>query len=180
MNACSPKPHSQCRSNACGTRHCAISALVVGMLVAILFPVTAGAHPQTREGFYLGLGFGQGSMTESYNGGSLDAVSGSGGSFRLGWVVNPRLGLGLESNSWVTLDEYGGAAVGTSTFAVSVFPAEGLVLRGGVGAGYSGGAGGGVSGDTGFGWTAGAAYEFRVMRTFAIGPQIDYSRASFT
>jgi hypothetical protein len=124
-------------------------------------------------------------MAQTFNGVSSDRIGGSGGTFRFGWVVNPKFALGLENNMCVTSDASIALAVGTSTFAASFFPAEGLVLRGGVGAGYEGAAGesgygAGFGADAGLGWTAGAAYEFRVARTFAIGPQIDYSHVSFT
>ena len=180
MNTCSPKQDSQRRSNFGRTMHCVVAAATIGVLVTVLLPGSAAAYPQTRQGFFLGLGIARGSMTETSQGVSSDGTSGSGGNFRLGWVLNPKFGLGIENNSWVTSDVNGILALGTSTFAASLFPAEGLVLRGGIGAGYGGGAGDGLSGDVGTGWTASAAYEFRVMRTFAIGPEIDYAHAGFT
>jgi len=45
-----------------------------------------------------------------------------------------------------------------------------------LGGGYEGEAGDGLGGSAGFAWTLGAAYEFRVTRSFALGPQIDYTR----
>lgn len=180
MNVRIPESISRRRSESRAwlDRRIALAALCA--LGTILLPVTAGAHPQTREGFFLGLGLAKGSMAQTSDGVSSDRIGGSGGTFRFGWVINPKFALGLENNSWVTSDASGAAAVGTSTFAASVFPAEGLVLRAGIGAGYGGGAGDGLSGDYGLGWTVGAAYEFRVARTFAIGPQIDYAHASFS
>lgn len=148
-------------------------------LGTILLPATAGAHPDTRQGFFIGLGLAKGSMAQTSGGASTDRMSGSGGSFRLGYAINPTFALGLENNSWFTSDDSGIAALGTSTVAASFFPVRGLVLRGGVGAGYGGAAGDGLAGEVGFGWTAGAAYEFRVARSFAIGPQIDYAHMGF-
>ena len=79
----------------------------------------------------------------------------------------------------VTSDANAVGGLGTSTFAASVFPIEGLVLRAGIGVGYAGAAGDGLGGDVGSGWTTSASYEFRVMRTFAIGPEIDYAHLGF-
>lgn len=179
MNTCLPKRNLQRRSNFDRPMHSVVAAAAVAMLVVSLLPGTATAHPQTRQGFYLGLGLATGSMTETIQGNSREAISGTGGNFRFGWVINPKFGLGLENNSWVTSDANAIGALGTSTFAASVFPVEGLVLRAGVGVGYAGAAGDGLGGDVGSGWTASAAYEFRVMRTFAIGPEIDYARLGF-
>lgn len=127
----------------------------------------------------MGLGLARGSMAQTSQGVSTDRESGSGGTFRLGYAINPKFALGLENNSWFKSYPNAIVAFGTSTVAVSFFPAQGLVLRGGIGAGYGGGAGDGLSGEVGVGWTAGTAYEFRVARSFAIGPQIDYAHVSF-
>jgi hypothetical protein len=155
------------------------TAVAMSALAAILLPMTAGAHPQTRQGFFIGLGLARGSMGQSSEGYSIDRVEGTGGTFRLGYAINPMFALGLENNSFFASNSSAIEALGTSTVAASFFPAQGLVLRAGIGAGYGGAAGDGLSGDFGFGWTAGAAYEFRVARSFAIGPQIDFAHMSF-
>ena len=136
---------------------------------------TTGAHPQTGRGIFVGLGLARGSADVNGPDVSGERSSGWGGSFRLGYVINPKLALGFESNSWVEMVDGAAATLGTFTGAVTVFPAKGLALRAGIGGGDWVGAGEGVSGEVGTGWTAGAAYEFPVGRTFAIGPQFDYS-----
>jgi hypothetical protein len=155
------------------------TTVAISALGTILFPMTAGAHPDTRQGFFIGLGVARGSMGETSQGYSRDRVSGTGGTFRFGYAINPNVALGLENNSFFASKTGSVDALGTSTIAVSIFPTRGLVLRAGIGAGYGGSADDGLSGDFGMGWTAGGAYEFRVARTFAIGPQIDYAHASF-
>jgi hypothetical protein len=147
---------------------------------AMMLPAMAWAHPQTRQGFFIGLGLASGSAALDFGSGSTDRESGSGGSFRLGWTVNPKFALGLENNSWFTSNDVAVATLGVTTIAATFFPAEGLVLRGGLGGGYEGAAGDGLGGDAGFAYTVGAAYEFRVMRSFAIGPQIDYSHMTLS
>jgi len=161
--------------------HAWLGASYAGLILSLgvmLLPTTARAHPQTRDGFFIGLGLATGSAAVDFGSGSTDRESGSGGSFRLGWTVNPKFALGLENNSWFTSSDEAVAAMGATTFAASFFPAEGLVLRGGVGLGYEGEASDGLGGAGGFAWTVGTAYEFRVTRSFAIGPQIDYTRLS--
>jgi hypothetical protein len=154
----------------------AVSITALGLL---LLPVTAWAgHPQTREGFYIGLGLASSSAALVFDGESTDRESGTGGSFRLGWTLNPKFAIGLETNSWFKSQDEVAATLGAVTVAGSFFPAEGLVLRGGLGGGYEGEAGEGLGGSAGFAYTLGTAYEFRLTRSFALGPQIDYTHLS--
>jgi hypothetical protein len=150
-------------------------AAMMGALGTILVPLTADAHPQTRGGFFIGLGLARGSAALSTGSEDLPRESGWGGGFRLGYAPNPKFALGIENSNWVEVAEGSAVTLGTLTGTLSVFPSEGLVLRGGVGVGDAAGAGDGLSGDIGTGWTIGAAYEFRGARSFAIGPQLDYS-----
>ena len=149
--------------------------VIVGALGAMLAPITAAAHPQTRGGFFLGLDLARGTAAVSSGGSSSDRSGGWGGGFRLGYAPSPKYALGIESNRWLEVSENDAVTLGTVTAAVSVFPAEGLALRGGFGIGDIAGAGGGLSGEVGTGWMLGAGYEFRVARSFAIGPQVHYN-----
>ena len=155
-------------------------AVAISALGLVLTNVSAGAHPQTRQGFYIGIGLAAGSADVTSDSQSGSSESGSGGNFRLGYAINPKFAIGLESNTWVHSDATGAGQLGTFTGAVSFFPAEGLVLRGGFGGGNNAGVGDGLSGEVGTGWMLGAGYEFRVLRTFAIGPQIDYNHVSLS
>jgi opacity protein-like surface antigen len=155
-------------------------AAVISALAVILAPITAAAHPQTRGGFFMGIGLARGSMGVSDASANDARESGWGGGFRLGYAPNPRFALGLENSNWIGVGENSASTLNTFIAAVSVFPAEGLVLRGGAGVGTWAGAGGGLSGEVGTGWTVGAGYEFRVARSFAIGPQLDYSGVSLS
>ena len=154
------------------------AALLIAALAVMLFPATARSHPQTRDGFYIGLGMASGSAAVDFGGNNDDRETGYAGSFRFGWTVNPKFALGLESNSWVKVNDEAAASIGSVTVAGSFFPAEGLVLRGGLGGGYLGEADEGLGGSGGFAYSLGATYEFRVLRTLAIGPQIDYTHVS--
>jgi hypothetical protein len=79
--------------------HCFHATVAISALGTILLPMTALAHPQTRQGFFIGLGLARGSMAQTSGGASSDRVGGSGGTFRLGYAINPRFALGLENNS---------------------------------------------------------------------------------
>jgi len=179
VKTCLPSSAWRCRSTARSWIRRFHTAVAISAFAAILLPMTAGAHPQTRSGFFMGLGLARGSMAQTSGEYSTDRVGGTGGTFRLGYAINPMFALGLENNSFFTSNSSVIEGLGTSTVAASFFPALGLVLRGGIGAGYGGAASDGLSGDFGFGWTVGTAYEFRVARSFAIGPQIDYAHMRF-
>ena len=163
------------RSSFPGWMLASLAVAALGLFGALL-PATAGAAPQTRDGFFMGLGLGAGSMGLSADGESSDRLSGSSGSFRLGYAINPKFALGVESGNWFKSEGGELLDVGTFTAAASFFPAEGLVLRGGFGVGVIGGADEGISGEVGTGMSVGAAYEFRATKTLAIGPQLDYGR----
>jgi hypothetical protein len=181
MNTCSPGPAPRRRSDSSSRNGRFYAALVISALGSMLLPMTAGAHPHTRQGFFMGFGVGVGwaGQTTSFN--SADGrKDGASGSFRLAYAFNPKFALGMENNSWLNTSGGGSATLGTITAAVSYFPALGLVLRAGAGAAYAGSASDGVSGDGGSGLTLGAAYEFRVARSFALGPQLDYSHVKLS
>ncbi len=156
----------------------AIRVIAVIAAFEAMLPIMAKAHPQTRGGFTVGLDLARGTAAVSSGGSTSSREGGWGGGFRLGYAPNPKFALGLESNTWVDVSYGSAITLGTTTAAVSVFPAEGLVLRGGVGEGHWAGAGGGTSGEVGTGWMLGAGYEFRVARSFAIGPQIHYNQVN--
>ena len=174
MICCSPIAVSRRRSYSRSWVRRFHAVVAIGVVLAILLPAAAGAHPHTRDGFFIGLGLARGSAALGSGARSTPREGGSGGSFRMGYAINPKFALGLENNSWFTWGEGGAVTLGTFNAAASFFPAEGLVLRAGMGGGYVAGFGDGTSGEVGTGWTVGGAYEFRVTPSFAIGPQIDY------
>jgi len=170
------------RSHSIGRRPGRVAIAVATLLVSVTFASAALAamHPNTRDGWFIGLGVGGGSAGLTGNGASSDREMGSAGSLRAGYMLNPKWAIGFESNIWFKTIDGVEWTFGTYAFGVSVFPAEGLVLRAAVGAGdaeaaFSQGSSTVTATENGFGLTAGAAYEFRIARTFALGPQVDYS-----
>jgi len=121
-----------------------------------------------------------GSASLSIPDASTNREGGFAGSLRAGYAFTPEISLELNSNAWVKEQNGTTVTFSVSAVALNYYPgASGLVLRGGVGVGsvdlsssfgnttYS-------SSESGLGLTVGAAYEFRVTRRFAIGPQIDF------
>jgi hypothetical protein len=162
-----------------------VAIVALASLAAAVRPASAESYPQARGGWFLGFGFGGGTAGLTAGGQSSDRQGAPSGSFRVGYDLSPEIGLGLETNGWTKSEDVQGQTE-TDTFdmAAATFyyhpPTNGLVLRGGVGAGgaHASAKSGNTtttSTETGFGFTLGAAYDFRIRRTFSIGPQIDYS-----
>lgn len=175
MNTHSPKSVLRRRSRVSSWIRAISVATVMSALCVMLAPLSADAHPQTRGGFLIGLDLARGSAGVSDAGANSTRESGWGGGFRLAYAPNPKFALGIETNRWVEVSENEAVTLGTATVAISAFPAEGLVLRAGYGVGDVAGGGGGLSGEVGSGWMIGAGYEFRVARSFALGPQLHYN-----
>lgn len=162
--------------------------LVLVALVSTLFAAstaTAGSHPQNHNGWSIGLGIGGGSAGLSIDGApDIDREGGVTGNFRVGYPLNERFTLGLESNAWSKSEDGSTVTFSATTIGGVFFPSEGWVMRAGLGFGnsrFSADAGGGTITytETGLGVNAGLGYEFRVARTFAVGPQADFGYASF-
>jgi hypothetical protein len=150
---------------------------LVALITLASSPAGAESYPQLRQGWLVGLGVGAGFA--DVTSGNSDPRLGFAGSFRVGYAFNPTLSLELGSTAWAKVKN------GMTTFmsfagpTVNFYPgAMGLVLRAGVGVGsmdfeYPVGSTTATVSEDGLGLSAGAGYEFRVTRRFALGPQVD-------
>ncbi len=172
------------RSKHAAHRAWPTAALSLAPLVALLGPLAAhaaGPWPQTRQGWYVGFGLGGGGAALHADGTSTSREGAFSGNFRGGYVFNPELALGLESNAWTKEMDGATWTLSVGTAAVTYFPgAQGFYLRGGIGLGTAEveqqfGNVSVTGSESGFGLTGGLGYEFRVLRTFALAPQVDYS-----
>ncbi len=167
-------------------RACAVVSVILLAMSVPSLAAAAGPYPQTRQGWLVGFGVGGGSAAISVDGTSSDREAGGAGSFRVGYAFQPELSLELNANTWTKTENSVTLSFSVATAAINYYPgASGLVLRGGIGAGSADATiqvgRTRISGnESGLGLTFGAAYEFRVTRTFAIGPQVDYSLAKFS
>src|ERR1051325_8971185 len=159
--------------------------LAAAWLVASARPAAAEAFAQKRDGWFVGFGVGGGTAALTHGGESTDREGAPAGSFRAGFDFSPELGLGLETNGWSKSENVSGGGTATTTLSVGAAtlyyhpPTTGLVLRGGVGYGTANAkvqfGSTSVSGsESGFGFTVGAQYDFRVRRTFSLGPTVDF------
>ena len=149
------------------------------VLMSMLLPgmVMAQSPPQTRNGWLVGFGLGAGSAGVS-GGGSRE--TGGAVSLRLGYAFQPQFSLELDSNGWSKSQDGATLTFTVTGAALNYYPgAQGFVLRAGIGSGSgklsaSSGNTNVSATESGLGILVGAGYEFRVRRTFAIGPQLDY------
>jgi hypothetical protein len=152
-----------------------IAVLGIALLSVAILPKSAAAqNPQTRDGFFIGLGIGVGSL--GFEGGDGRETGGA-GHVSLGWTLTPQVLLGGEFTGWTK--EEGGARVShtNATAIVQFYPIAdgGLYLRGGIGGSTLSisGTNGNVTvsiDDSGLGATAGLGYDIRVGSNFSITP----------
>lgn len=169
------------------------------LLIALIALTTAAPTARAqgwdhaRDGWMLGLSLGGGGAEAEFDAeGDLAATSDRTGGvavgFRAGYALRPDIVLGFEGNGWGRTESavvpfFGNVDV-TTTLTVAVvsctwYPGTGgFFVRGGLGGGTlsqeidSGGVS--VTYDaSGFGVHGALGYEWRVTRTFAIGPQLD-------
>ena len=157
---------------------------IAAVLLPLALPAVAVSWPNERNGWMIGLGVGGGSSGISANGQSSDRESGAAASVRTGYVFTPELAAGLETNVW-TKDINGVTfTFSVAAAALTFYPGgQGFFARGGVGAGSveletKVGSTTITGSDSGLGLTGGLGYEWRVTRSLALAPQVDYGFAS--
>ncbi len=163
-------------------RTIAMAVLAAALVLATnAEPAQAQSRPQTREGFFIGFGFGWGSLGCSDCSGERE--SGLSGYFKLGAAVNQRVLLGFESNGWfkeqsgVTLSQGNGSAV----IYLYPNPESGFFIKGGIGLATLNLDVSGFGSDnvTGFGLVGGLGYDARVGRNFSLTPFGNFVYGSF-
>lgn len=146
-------------------------------LVALANPpsVAAQPHPHDRNGWTLGFNLGGGSAGVTIDDQSSDREGGTTGNLRVGYAVNPTTVLALESTVWLKEESGVTLTFGVTGPSVTFFPSAGFYLRGGAGlASVRVSQDGASASESGFGLLIAGGNEFRVARTFAIGPQVEY------
>ena len=150
----------------------------VGLLVVAAPAGLSAQHPQVRNGFWIGFGFGYGSMGVS----DCDDCGREGGLaafLKLGGKLSDNWLLGFESNSWIEEEFETTVSVSASTATVYYYPkpAGGLHLKGGLGLGYLDVED--VGDETGVGFLIGVGNDFRVGRNISIVPVLSWYLSDF-
>jgi hypothetical protein len=165
-------------------------SVVLGLALTLgaLQPVDAEAqNPQTRQGFFISVGVGGGSLgCEDCD----ERETGPSGLIYLGGTLSPQLLVGAEFSGWSKKVEGSGGDArlthGNLSAAVQFYPSptSGFFIKGGVGVSQlrielsSGGTT--VSGDeNGIGITAGLGYDIRLGSNFSLTPYGMFGFGSF-
>ena len=151
-----------------------LAALVVAMAPAASV-ASAQGHPQTRDGFWIGFGFGYGSLGFSCNGCSTSREGAFSGYLKMGGTLSPKLLLGGETNGW-TKDDQGTKVTAANASVVLYFypsPTGGFFLRGGLG--WATLDIQNVGSETGPGAVFGLGYDLRVGTNMSIVPVVNWN-----
>ena len=149
-------------------------------ILGLLVLMTAGAaQAQSHEGFWVGFGFGGGSLGLD---GGTDRDTGVVGYVKLGGTINERFLIGWESNAW-RKDQSGATVTHTNSSAVAYFypsAANGFFLKGGLGWSRLSVevSGIGVS-ENGGGAVLGLGYDVRVGDSWSITPVLNFNGGAF-
>ena len=154
-------------------RYVSRSMAMLAALLVLGVSIASAQHPQTRKGFWIGFGFGYGSLscTNCSSSGSFS------GYLKMGGTVSPHLLLGGETNGWTKSEGGFTTTAGNASFTgyYYVQPAGGFFLRGGVGLStVSISQGGSSASNSGLGATAGLGYDVRVGTNTSITPVFNY------
>jgi hypothetical protein len=163
--------------------------IVIACTLAAVSPAAAGDHPQSRTGFFVGLGLGWGNMGADLGSVEVDRQSSVSGNFRFGWSVADNLALGLEATSWsknyaITTNQDLNLTAGVTAFALTYFPGNmGLFIRGGLGFSsarteFKSGSNSVDHTENGLGFLGAVGYEWRLTQKFALGPQVQWAYLS--
>ena len=149
-------------------------------LLALLGATAARAHhPQTGQGFWIGFGFGVGSLRMSCDScSSTDRQSSVSGFLKAGGTISERLLVGVETNGWAKSINGGTVTMGSVLLATYYYPtpASGFFLRGGVGLARYKEAGSNSS--SGLGFNLGLGYDLRVGPGYSLTPVANFSFGS--
>lgn len=149
------------------------AALAVVLTVMAAFPLLA-QRPQTREGFWIGFGFGYGGLDLTCDGCEIDRESSISGYLKLGGTLSDRLLIGGQTLGWTKEEDGITVRQGSLTGNLWWYPSAtgGFWLTGGAGlAVIDADAGiGGSDSENGFAALAGLGYDIRVGRNISIVP----------
>lgn len=153
-------------------------ALMLGLLGALTVSPLAAQAP-SRDGFFIGFGFGYGSLGVE---GGDERTSSASGFLALGGALNDRILLGGESNAWVKEESGVTLTVGSVNAVVYVYPTPGgpFFLKGGLGfARVEVDTGLGSGDEGGVGVQLGAGYDIGFGGRFAVTPFGNFLLGSF-
>jgi len=153
---------------------------MAGMFALCAAGSALAQHPQRREGFWIGFGFGYGSADVKSD--TIPAAatreSGPTGFIKLGGALSKKVLLGGEVNAWRKSESGATFTIGNVSAAAYFYPAPatGFFLKGGVGfADFRISVdNGGSATATGFGFLTGLGYDIRVGKNISLTPVFNF------
>ena len=147
-------------------------ALLLAVLCSIVpvTPAAAQTPPPLRDGLFVSLGAGWGSLGCTI---CLDHEAGVAGFFSVGGTVNDRIRLGVQASGWYGDD--GPFVNQLSFFGLGYFypsPSGGFFVKGGMGLSA-------IELEMGLGFVTGVGYDARVGPTLSLTPYVDLTYGSF-
>ncbi len=161
--------------------------LALGAALTICATETGLAQrPQKRQGFWIGAGFGYGSLARTCDAcQNLPGEPGLSGFLKLGVTAAPQLLMGVEANGWrKTIQGTTVTAVNASVVSyVYLKPTSGFFFKGGLGVSYyredvAVKTPEDTASTTGFGLTAGLGYDYRVADNISLTPVANFTFGS--
>jgi hypothetical protein len=151
------------------------------VLSSLFFASAASAaHPQERQGFWIGLGGGYGSAKATCDDCEGDREGAGAGYLKMGFTLNERLLLGGEFNLWTKSEDDVTLNLYNATATLTFYPKaeSGFFLKGGVGASFVDTEfdDGDITADlgSGLGLLAGVGYDWRLGRNVSVTPAFNY------
>ena len=143
-------------------------------------------HPPQRHGFWIGTGFGYGSLARTCDAcENLPGEPALSGYLKLGTTVVPQLLMGVEANGWrKNIQGTTVTAVNASVVSyVYLKPTSGFFFKGGLGVSYyredvAVKTPEDTASTTGFGLTAGIGYDYRVADNISLTPVANFTFGS--
>jgi hypothetical protein len=143
-------------------------------------PAASAAHPQERQGFWIGLGGGYGSAKATCDDCEGDREGAGAGYLKLGFTLNERVLLGGEFNLWTKSEDDVTLNLYNATATLTFYPKaeSGFFLKGGVGASFVDTEidDGRITADlgSGLGLLAGVGYDWRLGRNVSLTPAFNF------
>lgn len=155
--------------------------IACALALAAIIPATAKAQQaSSRDGFWISIGLGGGSLGCE---GCSGRETGFSGQLQLGGTINSHVSLGVSSNAWTKSESGATLTMSSLTAAVRYYPSAtgNFFILGGLGvATLSAGVSGFGSGSTsGTGALLGIGYDIRVGNSVSLTPYLNGIGGSF-
>ncbi len=150
-----------------------LTATLLGLATTL---AAQGRHTNARQGFWVGFGFGSGSVGLSCDSCGTDRIASFSGYLRAGGTLSSNVLLGGETNGWAHSEGGVDESVGYGSLVVLWYPSStgAFYLKAGVGGmSYRGDDGVDVLTATAPAASLGLGYEVRIGRNFSIVPYLN-------